>query len=162
MKVVADFRTLINEYLESLVESPVRSLKELIDFNKKNAEQELPPDHPQQDKLARAQDFYIKPEDYQKSLAYIKRMSKEEGIDKTLAQYDIDVIIGPADSFLSSLAAAAGENLAPISSFPRLMGIGYPIATVPIGRMDFNGRPFGLLALTTAHREAKLLHFMSA
>jgi amidase len=89
-------------------------------------------------------------------------MSKEEGIDKALAQYDIDVIIGPADSFLSSLAAAAGWNLTPISSFPTLMGIGYPIATVPIGRMDFNGRPFGLVALTTAHKEAKLLHFMSA
>jgi amidase len=51
------------------------------------------------------------PEDYKTSLNYIKRMSTVEGIDKTLAQYDIDVIIGPADSFLSSLAAAAGKLL---------------------------------------------------
>jgi amidase len=97
----------------------VRSLKELIEFNEANADKELPPDHPQQDRLTKAQDFHMKPEDYQTSLAYIRRMSKEEGIDKILAQYNIDVIIGPADSFLSTLASAAGELRA---SSPNLQG----------------------------------------
>lgn len=106
----ADFRPLLNEYLEGLVESQVRSLKELIEFNIANSDRELPPDHPQQDRrLTRAEDFRMSSADYQTSLEYIKRMSKEEGIDKTLAQYNIDVIIGPADSFLSTLAAAAGK-----------------------------------------------------
>ncbi|RDW76971.1 amidase signature (AS) enzyme-5 [Coleophoma cylindrospora] len=142
----ADFRPLMNEYLESLEESPVRSLKDIIKFNEDHADKELPPDHPQQDRLTRAQDFYLEPENYQKSLQYIRRMSRDEGIDKTLAQYDIDVIIGPADSFLSTLASAAG----------------YPLALVPLGQMKFNGRPFGLVALATAHGEGSLLRFMSA
>jgi amidase len=42
------------------------------------------------------------------------------------------------------------------------METGYPLATVPLSQMDFNGLPFGLVAVTTAHNEAKLLHFMSA
>jgi Asp-tRNA(Asn)/Glu-tRNA(Gln) amidotransferase A subunit family amidase len=40
--------------------------------------------------------------------------------------------------------------------------LGYPLALVPLNCMEFNGRPFGLVALTTAHNEAKLIHFMSA
>lgn len=105
----ADFRPLLNEYLEGLAESPVRSLKELIDFNIANADKELPLDYPQQDRLTRAEGFRMNSADHQTSLKYIKRMTKEEGIDKALAQYNIDVIIGPADSFLSTLAAVVGK-----------------------------------------------------
>ncbi|KUJ15904.1 amidase signature enzyme [Mollisia scopiformis] len=142
----ADFRPLMNEYLEGLEESPIRSLKDMIEFNEAHADKELPPDHPQQNRLVRAQAFHSDPVRYEQSLNYIRRMSRAEGIDKALSQYDIDVIIGPADSFLSTLAAAAG----------------YPLAVFPLGQMKFNGRPFGLVALTRAHGEDKLLRFMSA
>lgn len=50
-------------------------------------------------------------EEYEASLHYIRHMSKEEGIDKALSKYDIDVIIGPGDSFMSTLASAAGKVL---------------------------------------------------
>jgi amidase len=36
------------------------------------------------------------------------------------------------------------------------------VATLPLGYLDFNGRPFGLLALASAHQEALLLSFMNA
>lgn len=39
----ADLRDTLNAYLEDLDESDVRSVQELIDFNIKHSEQELPP-----------------------------------------------------------------------------------------------------------------------
>jgi len=39
---------------------------------------------------------------------------------------------------------------------------GYPIATLPLGILDFNGRPFGLAALAGHYQEAKLINLMSA
>lgn len=39
----ADFRPLLNEYLEGLEESSVRSLKDIIEFNEAHADLELPP-----------------------------------------------------------------------------------------------------------------------
>ncbi|KAH8591672.1 amidase signature domain-containing protein [Bisporella sp. PMI_857] len=142
----ADFRSSLNHYLEGLKSSKVRSLKELIEFNDAHPDLELPPGYTQQDKLLKAQDYNMSPEEYKKTDEWIRRKCGPEGIDKTLAQYDIDVIIGPADSLLSNLAAS----------------IGSPIGIVPLGTMDFNGRPFGLVVLAAAHNEAKILHFMSA
>lgn len=40
--------------------------------------------------------------------------------------------------------------------------IGYPIATVPIGQLRYNRRPFGLCVVAKAHDEGILLQFMSA
>jgi amidase len=64
----------MDKYLASLESSPVRSLKELIEWNKAHAEQALPAIHPQQDKLGKAQGFHMTPEDYKRSLAYVQRM----------------------------------------------------------------------------------------
>ena len=39
---------------------------------------------------------------------------------------------------------------------------GYPIATLPLGYLDFNGRPHGLAAIAAAHDEARLIQLQSA
>ena len=39
---------------------------------------------------------------------------------------------------------------------------GYPIATLPLSYLDFNGRPFGLVALASAHQDALLVQVQSA
>jgi amidase len=39
---------------------------------------------------------------------------------------------------------------------------GYPIATMPLSYLEFNGRPFGLCALAGAHQEATLIKVQSA
>lgn len=42
------------------------------------------------------------------------------------------------------------------------MAPGYPIATVPLGTIDYNGRPFGLAIIAKAGREDLIFAFMSA
>jgi amidase len=39
---------------------------------------------------------------------------------------------------------------------------GFPIATLPISVIDFNGRPFGLTVAALPHNEAMLVKVMSA
>jgi len=68
------------------------------------------------------------------------------GIQKTFKDYGVDVIMGPADARIASVAAAAG----------------YPVATVPLGFADFNGRAFGMNILAGPGDEGKILRVMSA
>jgi amidase len=68
------------------------------------------------------------------------------GIEKSLQDYKIDVIIGPADARMASVAAAAG----------------FPVATVPLGYADFNGRAFGMNIIAAAGAEHTMLRVMSA
>jgi amidase len=41
-------------------------------------------------------------------------------------------------------------------------GLGYPIATVPLGLMESNDQPYGFFVVARANEEKKLLAFMSA
>lgn len=43
MSKVADLKNNLNSYLESLLESEVRSMADIIEFNIKHAAEELPP-----------------------------------------------------------------------------------------------------------------------
>jgi amidase len=40
--------------------------------------------------------------------------------------------------------------------------LGYLIGTVPLGTIDYNGRPFGLAIIAKAGREDLIIEFMSA
>ena len=39
---------------------------------------------------------------------------------------------------------------------------GYPLGTVPLGLLNYNGRPFGLGIMAKAAREDLIIQFMSA
>jgi hypothetical protein len=57
MYLDADYRPLMDKYLAGLKISPVHSLKELINWNKAHAEKAITANHPQQDRLEKAQNF---------------------------------------------------------------------------------------------------------
>ena len=96
-----------------------------MDFNKKHADKELPPgqfylmtlscystdrllDYPNQALLEKSLDFVFDSAERQRYIEKMHFVSRTQGIDATLAKYDIDVIIGPAESGLTELVAAAG------------------------------------------------------
>ncbi|KAL7921314.1 amidase signature domain-containing protein [Trichoderma austrokoningii] len=146
MVTLADFRKDFQAYLDDLEFAPVKSLQQLIDFNREHADIELPPNHSNQKILEQAVHLDLPEAQYQEHLQRIRKVSRDEGIDYILDKYDADVIIGPADSGLSSHAS----------------GSGYPIAGMPLGYLDINGRAFGLVALARKHQEATLVKFLSA
>ena len=74
------------------------------------------------------------------------RSRTKAAIQKSLDDNEIDVIMGPADARMASVAAAAG----------------YPIATVPLGFADFNGRAFGMNIIAPAGQEHEILRVMGA
>ncbi|KAI1123357.1 amidase signature domain-containing protein [Nemania abortiva] len=144
----ADYKADLTAYLQNLEFSSVRSIQQLIDFNKKHHFQELPSHHPRQDVLEMVVDYPVSVMDakYKKCLEHLRLVARDQGIDCALQNNDVDVIIGPADSELASIAAAAG----------------YPIATMPLSYLKLNGRPFGVVALASANEEMKLIEAMSA
>ncbi|KAL2072989.1 hypothetical protein VTL71DRAFT_10313 [Oculimacula yallundae] len=71
---------------------------------------------------------------------------ENKGIDYIPHNYNADVITGPPDSALSTLAD----------------GSGYPIAGMPLVNLDINGRGFGMVALPGKHQGATLLRFLCA
>ncbi len=67
-------------------------------------------------------------------------------IGRSLSEHRVDVILGPADARMASVAAAAC----------------YPVGVVPLGFADFNGRAFGMNIIAREGEEPKILHAMSA
>jgi amidase len=75
------------------------------------------------------------------------RVAGPQGIDATLVESKIDVIIGPGDCAICVLAALAG----------------YPTAMVPMSRLEGPGglgQPQGLMMVAGAGDESKMLKFM--
>ncbi|UKZ68357.1 uncharacterized protein TrAtP1_009396 [Trichoderma atroviride] len=142
----ARFKPTFEAYLETLEDSQVRSLDELIRFNQSHAEKELPPDYDNQDQLQNAATMTMSDQEHDFLLKHARKVGRDIGIDKTLKEYDVDLVIAPADSPVNLLVSAAG----------------YPSATMPLSYLKYNGRPIGLVAFTTAGGEGMLLNFLRA
>ncbi|KAL3479412.1 amidase signature domain-containing protein [Aspergillus californicus] len=140
-----DLKRELNAYLEDLAGSQVRSLQDILHFNLHHEEQELPPHHPRQDNFQAAQDLDVSQETYTRHLQHLRHVARE-GIDRIFKSHRVDVIIGPADSFMTSLAT----------------GSGYPIAGMPLSYLDYNGRPLGLAAIAGKGQEGLLIRVLSA
>jgi amidase len=100
----------MNKYLASLESSPVRSLEELIQFNKDNADRELPPGKSNQSILESCQASNLSSEEYDRLFKHLRAVSRDQGIDKVFRENDLDVIIGPGDSLMINVAASSGEK----------------------------------------------------
>lgn len=84
------------------------------------ANDKMTPGYSTQDKLEAALDAKFSRETLDANLQHARHVSRTEGIDKMLKEYDIDVIIGPAESAMTSFAAASGTYLSNNHSFIHL------------------------------------------
>ncbi|KAF4124991.1 amidase [Geosmithia morbida] len=137
---------LLEEYLASVDDCKVRTLEELVQFNKDHAEKELPPCADNQDTLIRALSAHMPDDEYRSIISSARERCGKNGIDKALAENDVDVIIGPGDGPMFCVPSTAG----------------YPVASLPLGYLDFNGRPFGMQITAGAHQEALIIQAQSA
>lgn len=98
------------------------------------------------------------------------RSTAKQVLNEVFDHEIINLIAAPGDSPLCIYAAAAGKHhilsFSPFKAWPFPfadgMILGYPIATVPIGQLRYNNRPFGYCIVAKDNKEETLLRFMSA
>ena len=97
-----------------------------------------------------------------------------QGIDKVLHEHQVDIIVGPADSAIPDIMTFSrdffffffqalcvilpDEKKNPQNySIHKCNLLEYQSLTLPLGYLDWNGRPFGLLAIASGFQEHFLL-----
>ncbi|KAH8601749.1 amidase signature domain-containing protein [Bisporella sp. PMI_857] len=141
-----DFAKAWEGFLNFFQESKVKTITDIVEFNKQNAEKALPPEHPGQQLLEATLEDKMSADKYSEGVEIIRTAAKKNGIDRTLTEFGLDVIVGPMDGRIPTIAAAAG----------------CPVGTVPLGYSKTNGRPFGLAVVAAAGDDQKILNFMAA
>ncbi|OQE35354.1 hypothetical protein PENCOP_c013G04170 [Penicillium coprophilum] len=140
-----DFRnTCIPRFIRCFDECAVTSVAAIVEFNRKNSEKALPAPFVEQNDLEGAMVATEEKEQIYK-LKQDLRSAARAILDDLFDKGNINILVAPGDSSLCVHAAAAG----------------YPVATVPIGKLRYNGRPFGLCLVAKADEEETLLRFMA-
>ncbi|KAI9752902.1 MAG: hypothetical protein M4579_005420 [Chaenotheca gracillima] len=156
--VETEFYNGIKEYLGSLKQNDqnINSLEDIIAYNKNHTDEEggLPGTHPA---WPTGQDSFdmsaiskgIKDETYFAALEFMRRKSREEGIDSALQHQGVQL-----DGLLVPSLADGGAACQVAAK------AGYPMITLPIG-INNRGVPVGLSIIQTAWREDLLIKFAS-
>jgi amidase len=139
-------------YLATRTGVPVRTLKDVIAFNEKNKDVEMPY-FGQEIFLMAESKGPLTDEEYLKALETNQRLSRS-GIDKVLAEHRLDAIVMPTGSPAWPTDLINGDHFSGASSTAAAVA-GYPNITVPMG--EAFGLPVGLSFVGTAWSEATLL-----
>jgi amidase len=159
MVLLYELKADLNAYLARLgPNAPVKTLKDIIDFNERNREKEMP--YFGQDTFLKAQEKGpLTTQEYLDALAKNHQLARKEGIDATMDKNNLDALIGPTggpawltdhingDSFGGGSASAAAVA-------------GYPNITVPAGFV--NGLPVGISFFGRAWSEPVLIRLAFA
>jgi amidase len=148
-----EFKADLNAYLASLGDrTPYKTLKDLIAFNQQNRDREMPYFGQEIFEKAEAKGP-LADKKYVDALAKDKRLSRAEGIDKTLAKYKLDCLVAPTSGPATLIDLVNGDyGPGGSSSLPAIAG--YPDVTVPAG--DDFGLPVGLSFFAGAGSESTL------
>src|SRR5882762_8581726 len=148
-----EFKADLNSYLASLGPvAPVKSLKEVIDFNEQYRDREMP--YFGQDLFIRAQaKGPLTDKAYRDALAKNHRMSRKEGIDFVMDKNKLDALIAPTGGPGWTTDWINGDHFTGGYSTTSAVA-GYPHITVPAGYVfglpvgiSFFGRPWSEPAL---------------
>ena len=161
-----EFKADLNSYLAALgPNAPVHSLQEVIAFNEKHREQELPYFGQELMIQAEAKGPLTSP-DYQKNLETCRKLSRQEGIDAVMDKLRLDALVAPTGSPAWVTDLVNGDHFTGSSTTLAAVA-GYPNINVPMGStfglpvgISFFGRPWSeptLLKLAYAYEQATRL-----
>jgi amidase len=149
-----EFKDGLNAYFATLgPDSPIKSLADVIAFNRAHADRELASFG--QELMERAQaKGPLTDQAYRDARAACLKITREEGIDLLLAKHRLDALVSLANGPAWLIDHVNGDAYTGGSSSPAAVA-GYPSVTVPAG--DWRGLPVGLLFYGAAWSEARLL-----
>ncbi len=78
--------------------------------------------HTDQDVLLDAVKLNLTTDEYKIHLHHMRDVARTRGVDSIIKEYGVDVIIGPADSLLTSIASGSGENWPICTWFTTFLG----------------------------------------
>jgi amidase len=154
-----EFKADLNKYLAGLAPGDhPRTLKELIDFNERNREREMP---------YFGQELFVRAEAkgplteaaYLKALRTSKMMSQAQGIDAVMSKHNLDALIAPTGGPAWTTDLVNGDHFTGGSSTPAAVA-GYPNVQVPAGYVY--GLPVGISFFGRAYTEPKLIRLAYA
>ena len=154
-----EFKADLNAYLTSLGRrAPVRSLRDIIAFNERNAEKEMP--YFGQEIMVMAQKKgSLGERKYRTALATNLRMSRTQGIDAVMERHRLDALVAPTGSPAWPTDLINGDHYIGASSTPAAVA-GYPNIQVPAGHV--HGLPVGISFFGRAWSEPALIRFAYA
>ena len=153
----AEFKHFLDAYLAgSPANIPVRSLQDVVDFNKENASVE---------QAIFGQDILessleapsLESDEYRDALALIRLATRENGIDALLEKHNVQVLMGPSGPVSPRADVVNGDvwpawagagSMAAVSGYPNLTVPTGTIAGVPVGVSFMSGRDQDSLLLS--------------
>jgi amidase len=134
-------------------DAPVKTLKDIIDFNNRNKDKEL---------QYFGQDIFESAEEkgpltdyrYVEALAKCRRLARTEGIDAVMEEHKLDAIVAPTIGPACMSDLVVGDRWLGGSTSPAAVA-GYPSISVPAGFVF--GLPVGISFFGRAWSEPKLL-----
>jgi amidase len=154
-----EFKADLNKYLAGLAPGDhPRTLKELIDFNEKNRDREMP--YFGQELFTRAEaKGPLTDAAYLKALRTSKSMSQAQGIDAVMVKHNLDALVAPTGGPAWTTDLVNGDHFTGGSSTPAAVA-GYPNVQVPAGYVY--GLPVGISFFGRAFTESKLIRLAYA
>ncbi|MFA5327778.1 MAG: amidase [Prolixibacteraceae bacterium] len=151
--LISEFKADLNAYLENRTGLNVKSLADLIEFNKAHADTEM---------RWFVQEIFEKAEKtsglddpaYLGALAKAKELTRQKGIDLLMDQNQLDALIAPTNGPSWTIDLVNGDHFGGGSSDAAAIS-GYPAITVPAGFV--HGLPVGISFFGRAWSETTLI-----
>jgi amidase len=161
-----EFKADLNAYLEARAATSqgtppnlqMKSLKDIIEFNDRNHDREMP--FFGQDQMIKAEaKGPLSDRKYRDLTARLNRLAKQDGIDAVMTKLALDALVAPTDGPAWPTDYVDGDHFSGGSSTPAAVA-GYPHITVPAGYVF--GLPVGLSFFGSSRTEVKLIKYAYA
>jgi len=153
-----ELKACLNAYLRTRRGLAVKTLADVIRFNRSHAAEEMPDFRQELFEEAQATRG-LKARAYVDARANALRLARAEGIDKMLRKHRVAALVAPSNGPAGALDIVDGEKHLGGSTQPSAVA-GYPIITVPAGNAF--GLPLGLSLFAGPGSEGRLLGFAYA
>jgi len=148
----------VDAYLADHPRAGVRSLEEVVAYNRLHAERVLP--YFGQELLERALvDGVVSDARHREVRETCLRLARDEGIDRALAEHGLDALVAPTQVPAWAIDPIDGDKRLGGCATPAAMA-GYPHVTVPAGYV--HGLPVGLSFFAGPYAEGRLIGFAHA